>query len=307
MSDRQDTTGRKLPRAPQSCAAISDALGDSLAGTATSAKAWLLLEHPVPWGADAPRQSGLDERLADELERRTHELGIWLLLIRRSSRRYTPERLTCFTAWTGRDGPWMQRHLLASAADVLTLDFDALAAGRGPDPAHRWHGRVLAVCTHAKRDPCCARRGRPLAAALAEHDPAATWECSHLGGHRFAGTLVAFPEGLCYGRVDPADGAQLANLHADGRIALDGFRGRVCDPPTVQAADALLRLRERIDGIDELHPATIEHHHYRDTVVRMRDAHGHEHTARVRRVPTRAARPESCGAASVVGQCYELQ
>jgi hypothetical protein len=221
MNNRQDTMGRKVPRAAQSCAAISEALSDPLAGTAASARAWLLLEHPGPWGPDGLRQSGLADHLSSELERRADELGIRLLLIRRSPRRYAPERLTCFIAWTGRDGVWMHRHLLGSPTDVLALDLDALAAGRGPDPAHQWNDRVLAVCTHARRDACCARRGRPLAAALTEHDPAATWECSHLGGHRFAATMIAFPHGVCFGRVAPEGAARLADLHANGRIALD--------------------------------------------------------------------------------------
>ena len=45
---------------------------------------------------------------------------------------------------------------------------------------------MLLVCTHGVHDTCCAVRGRPVAAALARRWPEATWECSHVGGDRFA-------------------------------------------------------------------------------------------------------------------------
>src|SRR4029453_5830608 len=50
---------------------------------------------------------------------------------------------------------------------------------------------------------CCAERGRPVAAALAQAHPEETWEVSHIGGDRFAGNLLVLPNGLYYGRLDP--------------------------------------------------------------------------------------------------------
>ena len=49
------------------------------------------------------------------------------------------------------------------------------------------HGPVVVVCTHGRRDVCCAERGRPLAAATALEHPGAVWESTHVGGDRFAG------------------------------------------------------------------------------------------------------------------------
>ena len=41
-----------------------------------------------------------------------------------------------------------------------------------------------------------------MAALLAERDPDAVWECSHIGGDRFAATMLLFPHGINYGRAD---------------------------------------------------------------------------------------------------------
>ena len=64
---------------------------------------------------------------------------------------------------------------------------------------------LVAVCAHGRHDQCCAVRGRSACGAIADEYPEYTWECSHLGGDRFAATMLILPEGLCYGRVDSAD------------------------------------------------------------------------------------------------------
>ena len=77
-------------------------------------------------------------------------------------------------------------------------------AARRRDPPRRratpTHAMWL-VCTNGKRDACCARDGVPVARALAALRPDEAWECSHLGGHRFAANVALLPEGLCFGRV----------------------------------------------------------------------------------------------------------
>ena len=40
--------------------------------------------------------------------------------------------------------------------------------------------------------------------------PGETWEIGHIGGHRFAATFLAFPHGLCFGRVPAARGPEIA-------------------------------------------------------------------------------------------------
>ena len=45
---------------------------------------------------------------------------------------------------------------------------------------------LLLVCTHGRRDACCAQFGRPTAMALARRYGTAVWETTHVGGDRFA-------------------------------------------------------------------------------------------------------------------------
>jgi hypothetical protein len=156
-------------------------------------------------------------------------------------------------AWTG-PGRWCVTRRLDGVADLARLPLDHLAAGRRPSG---WAeaGRVWGVCTHATRDPCCARIGRPLAAALEGLDAGRVWEISHSGGHRFAGVVLALPEGLMYGRVDVADLPDLAVARERGQVVVRLLRGRVALTADEQAAD--LALRDHL-GLAELDAVVAE-------------------------------------------------
>jgi hypothetical protein len=70
------------------------------------------------------------------------------------------------------------------------------------------HVRDVLVCTHGTRDRCCASFGYPVYNRLRrafERDPAGTsrvWRVSHLGGHRFAPTLIDLPDGRSWAHLD---------------------------------------------------------------------------------------------------------
>jgi (2Fe-2S) ferredoxin len=92
------------------------------------------------------------------------------------------------------------------------------------------------VCTHGVHDTCCALRGRPVAAALAEHWPDAVWECSHVGGDRFAPNVVVLPDGFYYGQLDPESAVATVRSHLTGTVAPRWLRGVAPHVPPVQAA-----------------------------------------------------------------------
>jgi hypothetical protein len=139
-------------------------------------------------------------------------------------------------------GRWLRRFELGDPAELLSLDLEAGEVA----------GPLYAVCTHGKRDPCCARRGRPLARAMRHARPDETWEIGHIGGHRFAATFLAFPHGLCFGRVPAARGPEIVAALEAGEIVLEHFRGRAGDPPAAQAAEVLVRRRLDLRGIGDV-------------------------------------------------------
>lgn len=231
----------------ESCSVLGERLGEDLAASAPKARRFLLLEQSGPWrGRNAVTHSDLDEGLARELLAYADEAGVKVHLLRRGPRRAPHDQRACFIADTRRGDPWIERHVLHDPREALALDLSER------EPEVRWQQPVYAICTHGKRDPCCARRGRPLVRAVRARWAAETWEVGHIGGHRFAATFLAFPHGLCFGRVPAARGPGVVAAYEAGQVALEYLRGRAGDPPVVQAADVLVRRRLDLRGLDDV-------------------------------------------------------
>ena len=135
---------------------------------------------------------------------------------------------------------------VGEVADLLDVPLD----GSAGEPSDR---PVFAVCAHGRHDRCCAVRGRVVAARLAEAYPEETWKCSHLGGDRFAGTMVLLPHGLYYGWADDGDVFAVADAYLAGRVVPAFLRGRSSSSHPVQAAQHFARLRSGDDALDA-HP-----------------------------------------------------
>jgi hypothetical protein len=232
------------PDPPDRCSARSEAAGEPLAGTASTIRRWLLVEHGGPWGRDglldARLPAGLGAALRS-LERRTR---CRVLLIRRPSRAGGVGS-ACFAVDTAE--AWIGAATLGRIEEAASMDPSDRALF-SEDVDHP----VAVVCTHGRRDVCCAERGRPLAAAAATRFPEAVWESTHVGGDRFAGNMVVFPHGLMFGRVEPARGADVLAACGEGRISLDRFRGRTSQPMSAQAADRAVRERFSLDRIEDV-------------------------------------------------------
>ena len=222
------------------CAAASLLRDDPLPGTASTVRAFLLVEHTGAWGADALRDARLPDGLGPALTRAAAQARVRPLLIRRPDRRRHQDGLRVFAAWAHPSRPWLESTVVADPHTLLDLDLAALGAGRSPGLTP-YDGTLLCVCTHGRHDACCAERGRPVAAALARAHPEETWEVSHIGGDRFAGNALVLPDGLYYGRLDPVSALAVAEGHAAGELELDHLRGRSGYAMPVQAAELALR------------------------------------------------------------------
>ena len=161
-----------------------------------------------------------------------------------------------------RAKPWGRKHgLVAEDAKVLLVKpwpgVPPSAMPRDLVPGQR---RYL-VCTNGARDPCCAIRGPAVAQALARIVPGQVYECSHLGGHRFAANVLVLPDELCFGRLDARAAAGLAAELEEGRLPLDHLRGRTTLRPEEQAAEILVRRElglSRLDDLRHVEGATFE-------------------------------------------------
>jgi len=235
------------------CAETTRGADEPIAGTAPRALGWLLVERDGAWGRDALTESGLDPDVGAALAAGCKPLSVKAVVIRRPGPHATiadgdDEPRTVVLAHTGSQ-PWAERLTIRDDRELLELDPDVTTRPGPPGLGEPIEGPLLLVCTHGKRDRCCATFGRPLVDTLAALHPDETWEVSHIGGHRFAGNLLVLPEGLAYGGLDVASGLAAAAGHLAGKVDLEHLRGRTALQRASQAAEIAVRRRYRIDRI----------------------------------------------------------
>lgn len=193
-----------------SLASLTD--DEPMAGTAPTDTEVLLVECPGPWGRDAVADNRLPQVVRDHLA----ALEAKVFLLRRYDGTAGPGTRV-FRARATAEGFEVRGTVLDRPEDLLDLDLGTLTAYDAP---------LWLVCTNGKRDRCCAELGRPIAGLLAQQWPEGTWETTHLGGHRFSGTLLALPSGITLGRLGTDTALAACEAVARGEVPTEWVRGR---------------------------------------------------------------------------------
>jgi hypothetical protein len=216
------------------CSDAARLRGDDNIATAARVDVWLLVELPITWGRDPLNDAALPEPVRETLRRAEKEIPRSRLVFIR--KRVEPVGTT--RVFVVRSAPRIRIASLElpSLDDVATVPFAELA-NQG-EPLTR---PLVLVCTHGQHDSCCGRRGYPLFDALRERDYIDVWQCSHIGGDRFAANALVLPWGLYYGPVEPREADALVDSIARNEIFLPGYRGRSTLSRPVQAAETFVR------------------------------------------------------------------
>ena len=94
--------------------------------------------------------------------------------------------------------------------------------------------KLILVCIHGNRDRRCGRAGPPLINRLRElllqdgipDNEIAVRGTSHIGGHRYAGTLIVYPEAVWYGKVTQEEASELLQNIRRNNIWKKHLRGQ---------------------------------------------------------------------------------
>ncbi len=287
------------------CSTVSRELDEPVAGTAATARTWLLLEQPGPWGAKALTSSHLDPALGRALEAAAKGTGVRIALIRRPGRHADsrmPATRRVYVAHTVPGNVWLHSATTTDPARLLDLDLAALGRGEAAcfdavlGGAPHAGDPLALVCTNGKRDRCCALLGRPLAAELASSGVDGVWEVTHLGGHRFSPTMLVLPYGYAYGRAEAHAVKEVLHGVQEGRVVTEGCRGCSAWERPGQAAELAVRRAVREDAAQVLSVVRTEGEapHWEVTVAHV---DGRRWRVEVAQGASRPPRPESCGSA----------
>ena len=204
-----------------------------------------MIEYRGLWAHDAIDGSTLSAALKAHLGRQRARFPQSRILFVRGAERRRRDGLVVFVARTTETERELRRLEVEHYDDLL--DVELATAGEAID-----HPLFL-VCTHGKHDRCCAKYGRPLYHAVREQvEEEWVWQSTHVGGDRFAGNLVALPDGVYYGRVAPSDAWPLLECALKGQIHLPRYRGRSCHSFPVQAAERAVREQTGLRGVADV-------------------------------------------------------
>lgn len=211
------TTGSEATAPRRLCSEVSRENGDDPIGTATPYDTYLGIEIPSPWKEDIARSVNYPPGLWDALVRAWNSGAVTRNTGILPDPAYSVEGHTRVLMMRRPEGPFGRfektEYLLPD--NELVGFVEALADGEGErfDPYLRsaQNVRDVLVCTHGANDACCGKFGYPvydrLRGIAADSEELRVWRTSHIGGHRFAATLMDLPEGRCWGHLD-ADTAE---------------------------------------------------------------------------------------------------
>ncbi|MGF1523432.1 MAG: sucrase ferredoxin [Leptolyngbyaceae cyanobacterium] len=246
---------------------LSATYSEPLIGTAVPADTFILIETPQPWSKPALLSEGIPESLRQVVrpllgpgsgvrvhlianEKTPSRTQRRLLIFQRTmASSFRTSAPTLLSKPTGEYKAWeIQVDTPAAMAPALSQFWAEPSQVRLMDRRRiRSNHRHLMICTHASHNECCGIYGYPFYQQAIAHiqrlgltQHIYPWQISHIGGHRFAPTLIDFPQGRYYGHLDEVSLQCL--LKREGAIAplLPTYRGWSLLPKPLQILEGEL-------------------------------------------------------------------
>jgi hypothetical protein len=200
------------------CSLLTRAAGEDPIGSVAAFDRLLVIDVPLPWPRGiraAPRFPAVIEAALNRADARGIAYRLYGVVPDKS---YTPEGLahliyaqrpTASAAISVYDkADFLVPHERLGELVTALLEEPEQLADFAPFRTPSTHIRDVLVCTHGTRDRCCATFGYPVYSRLRRafrQDAAGAsraWRVSHIGGHRFAPTLLDLPSGRGWAHLD---------------------------------------------------------------------------------------------------------
>ena len=230
------------------CSELSLATNEEMFGSAPRVDIWFLLEYKQPWSKKAFPSSKIPQVIKKRLSEYMESLpNCRLQLIKRQNDH--EDTIKFYVGVSQELEPKLFEFSLSRYEDILSLDIIEILAGKFSSRKEP----LFLVCTHGTHDRCCGKFGVPVYLEAARQENGfLTWQCTHLGGHRFAANVLCLPHGIYYGRVREGKLANLISEYKKQNICLETYRGRSCYDSYTQAAEYFLRTNTGIRQIATL-------------------------------------------------------
>ncbi|MGC1309605.1 MAG: sucrase ferredoxin [Phormidesmis sp.] len=245
---------------PLFCTTAAQQLGEDLLGTAGHYQAYVLIECSLPWAAKVFNSEGFPPALRQFIEAIKAKRSVQFLCINRGQSAtpthttvllYERTQPTANSFSNGYKGYEFQLNSLDQVIDCLQTYWQTARSAKPITGI-----QDILICTHGQRDKCCARFGQPFFRAaqhlrnLGKLPNTRLWRVSHIGGHRFAPTAIAFPDGRYYGRLSANALQSIVNRTGDISQIRSVYRGWGILPLPLQVLERQLMLSHGWDWFD---------------------------------------------------------
>jgi len=250
------------------CSAASRYFREQLAGTAANSKAFILIEHFNPFPGKVI-EAHFDTEWLRKMQAIAKSYKGKLLLIRNKKTNNKTCRIS-FVDCTECKYFSVETEIENAVMVPLKEMIEDECTAWETDP-------FFLICSNGKKDKCCSKFGYPVYKFFESFNAdIKVWECSHVGGDRFAANVVVMPYGIYYGHVAVEDVGHILVRTLLRKIYKNKFRGLSRRSFYEQAIE--YHLREHLQNYDidfEIHTHLISHvgDHYTVDVVTSNRGH----------------------------------
>jgi hypothetical protein len=277
------------------CSDLSRQAGESLYGSASQIKTWFLLEYTGQWRAKAIKDNDLSQPVQEWMASALDNISLARFLFIKQPPRKPENSINFYVAVTDEKEPRLYRFRLDAYEDLLALDVPAIVAG---DPVYQERldrEPLFLICTNGERDLCCARRGISTYNQMSELVGDRVWQCTHVGGHRFATNCLYMPFGIYYGQVDEGDLASFVEDGRNRRLNLEHYRGRSHYDVAGQVGEYFLRRQTNISELAHYRLVGVETPTEDGWVVRFASPTDETHAIHIEKTHSAWEGIQSCG------------
>ncbi len=235
------------------CADFSREAGEDIIGSGSKYSTYVLIECPTPWAFEAFDSKYVPQNLKDLIaEVKRVKLSVKFLLIAPNKPKNTiGTKILIYE----KQKEWISNGYRRKEFDLENIEQAApvvrqyLKGEALTCDIEENQTRDILVCTHGSHDKCCARYGNSFyfQAVAATYDLGLSnvriWKVSHIGGHRFAPTMIDFPDGRYYGVLEQESFRSILTRTGDITCLNRVYRGWGILPTPVQFLEREFILR----------------------------------------------------------------
>ncbi|MGB3514687.1 MAG: sucrase ferredoxin [Microcoleaceae cyanobacterium] len=235
------------------CADACRQADEDIIGSGTNYSVYVLIECPYPWEYNAFDSRDLPENLKKLIaEVEEYKLSIRFLLITQNQhQKQNKRKVLIYEKDQEKFINGYQKHEfdVENPEEIAPVIKKYLEGKISNTEIRKSKTRDILVCTHGSHDKCCAKYGNPFYMQAKKTiselglENTQIWKASHFGGHRFAPTIIDFPNGRYYGLVNRESFQSILLRTGDIKILNRVYRGWGILPTCIQVLERELIFR----------------------------------------------------------------